>query len=188
MLRLAFITTGILLISSNAYANNYVLTESVNNSGLFFESVNTEINEDIQQFSLHVDESGKYIFTPKDNNNNDLGVDNLYSLGTENSFDSAIKKCNNLHINGKEWNLLTQENIEKLTGLENNIDSNILNFFDAASNLSNKFWISSDQNWNNDYKINIMALDHESLSNGHINAGFLSLPDGIPANIVCVEQ
>ncbi len=189
MSRFLLITSGILLISFNAIAANYVLTESVNNSGLFFEISGDHVNNDNQQFSLDITDDGKYIFTPKkEDGGNNLGVNNLYSLGLKTSFDKAKTNCENLNVNNKKWKLISQKDIESFSNLENNIDGNILNFFDITSSNSNKYWISSNEKWDNSYYMNIAAINPDELKNGKIIAGLLSLPDGIPANVVCIEN
>ncbi|MGR5333539.1 hypothetical protein [Photobacterium damselae] len=188
MNRFLLVTAGILL-SSNVIAANYVLTESVNNSGLFFEMADEYVNDDVQKFSLDINEDGKYVFTPnKDDSGDNLGISNLYSLGLDTSFDKAKELCDNLKINNKEWRLLDQKDIESYSNLENNIDGNVLAFFDVTMNNSNKYWISSNEKWDNDYYMNIAALNPDELKNGKIIAGFLSLPDGVPANVVCAEK
>ncbi len=189
MSRFLLITSGILLMSSNAIAANYVLTESVNNSGLFFEISGDHVNDDNQQFSLDITDDGKYIFTPKkEDSGNNLGVRNLYSLGVKTSFDKAKDNCENLKINNKKWELLSQDDIEYFSNLESDIDGDILNFFDATLNNSNKYWILSEERWDNNYYMNIAAINPNELENGKIIAGLLSLPDGIPANAVCIEN
>ncbi|HIF9218257.1 TPA: hypothetical protein ACX6QF_003813 [Photobacterium damselae] len=180
-----------ILTSANSYAQDYVLNESNFKSNIMFEKVPSNANvENMAVFKLIKKEDGSYLFKKRinvDNGNNIDDVNNYYSFGKLSGLANAKSKCSSYKDGGKSWHLLKSDDLDKLSKLGSNINSNILSFFDSADTSYGEYWIDSSDFFKNDPNrpVNTVMI---STDNNELTYNNWIEEDSFQSSVICVAD
>ncbi|MHA7229479.1 hypothetical protein ACVT98_09680 [Vibrio campbellii] len=183
-------------------AEQYVLTESSQGSGIFFEKADTDT--EAQRYDLTKNEDGSILFSIAGNggagagwgggDGNDkpeLGPLSFVSVGAINDFEEAKRACRTLELNGEQWRILDQADMDALAELDTNIDAGLLaKVTEIVSTFGPNQWMTSDEQvpTNTDYAVNIARINPFKLDEGYVSYEKSGMYFPVETSTICVVK
>lgn len=183
-------------------ADQYVLTESSQGTGIFFEKAGSDT--EAQLYDLTKNEDGSILFSIAGNggagagwgggDGNDkpeLSPLSFVSVGAFNDYEEAKRACRTLGLNGEQWRLLDQADMDALVELDTNIDAGLLaEVTEIVSTFGPNQWITSDEQVpsNTDYAVNIARINPYKLDEGYVSYEKTGEYFPIDTSTICVVK